>query len=154
MAPALKKESHDFRTRVIKFQHDWLNVGVQCHHIHGGTPNECPVCRQPGEHGIHLLCCPAEEMRESGKLAIREFKKFMSPVKTAPVILHMIVRAIEATMRGETVPHFAYPMDCTGEHLRRAVQEQSDIGWENLVKGRVSRHWAKAQESFTAGSGG
>lgn len=32
------------------------------------------------------------------------------------------------------------------EHVFQAMQNQNDIGWDNFLKGRLGRHWCRAQE--------
>lgn len=42
------------------------------------------------------------------------------------------------------------PQTEEGRILKRAVEEQSEIGWKNLLKGRLSHHWRRAQEQYYA----
>lgn len=62
MKAALAPDSHNFWVRVVKFQCEWLNIGVQQHKIDSVVTNECPCCGHPRERGICLMMCPAVEM--------------------------------------------------------------------------------------------
>lgn len=42
--------------------------------------------------------------------------------------------------------HFTFFNDSTGHYLEKACREQCHIGWTNMIKGRISRYWGKAQQ--------
>ena len=41
-----------------------------------------------------------------------------------------------------------FPSDLFGTTLKNAWKTQEEIGWTQLFKGRLSRHWAQAQGIF------
>lgn len=75
-------------------------MDAQCHQIDFTVSAACLCCRQPKEDGNHLLVCLTQEMKASRGLAMKQFWKFIEPVKTAPVIMNMMVRAMEKVMAG------------------------------------------------------
>eukprot|EP00957_Ditylum_brightwellii_P208376 15357090-Ditylum_brightwellii.AAC.1 len=46
----------------------------------------------------------------------------------------------------DTIPEI--PSDATGDLLCTMVEYQAEIGWDNFVKGRVSKHWSFAQDCY------
>lgn len=150
MRRALDSETHDFWVRIVKLQHDWLGVGAQRAKICSSTTDECPCCGQPGERTLHLLTCRAKVMCGSKWLALEEFKKFVEPVFTSPLIMHTLMKAIRAVMEGESTVRFRLPQTAVRRILRRAVNEQTEIGWSHLLKGGMSKHWRRAQEMYYA----
>lgn len=117
MAPALGAESLDFRVQVIKFQHEWLNVGAQRVKIDAGASDACPCCHRPGERGHHLFTCEAENMRTSKLLALKEFEGFVKPVKTSPLILHTMNKVLRTLMGGDTAMRLVFPDTAVGRIL-------------------------------------
>lgn len=67
-----------------------------------------------------------------------------------PVIVHMIQKALKAVMEGGGGLCFRFPETEVGRLLKRAVQDQADIGWEQMVKERLSCFWRRAQEHHYA----
>lgn len=62
MWKAMESKMHDFHVRIVKLQHDWLNVGLQRAKIRPSTSDACPCCGAAGERTLHLLTCGAEVM--------------------------------------------------------------------------------------------
>eukprot|EP00957_Ditylum_brightwellii_P064830 4918464-Ditylum_brightwellii.AAC.1 len=40
------------------------------------------------------------------------------------------------------------PSDPTGSKLCNAVESQHDLGWNNCMKGRITKEWCEAQASY------
>eukprot|EP00957_Ditylum_brightwellii_P090614 6901242-Ditylum_brightwellii.AAC.1 len=41
------------------------------------------------------------------------------------------------------------PQDAVGMAISAALKEQANIGWNNSVKGRISKKWAQAQSMYS-----
>ena len=66
----------------------------------------------------------------------------------APDILCVMLKGIEH-WESRTATWYQPRMQPTNTYeveLSKALLEQNDIGWENLIKGRISKCWATAQE--------
>lgn len=140
MAPALRGKHHDMWVHSIKMQHEWLNVGAQKIKIDPTATDVCPCCGEAGERSIHLVLCKAPSMQASKILALKEFEAFMRPVKTAPIIMHSLKKALKAIMADKGTVCYKFPEMAVGWLLWRAAQEQSEIGWSKILKGRMSSY--------------
>lgn len=100
MCKALEAETHGLHIRVVKMQHEWLNVGAQRVKINPLASDACLCCRQAGKRMMHLLTCDAEVMATSKRVAIEEFKNFVGLVRTSPLILHTLIKAVQTVMNG------------------------------------------------------
>eukprot|EP00957_Ditylum_brightwellii_P108921 8309442-Ditylum_brightwellii.AAC.1 len=103
----------------------------------------CPVCATEIETWEHMFQCKHDttctaRLHMIGKLGIG-LKKMktnnMCGVETTP-------------------PHI--PRDELGDLLSNAVVDQNELGWDNLIKGQISKTWGHAQavhfKVFNAGS--
>lgn len=96
-------KSLDFRVRMVEMQHDWSTVGTQKQKIvdhrkkKTGEPigdltdeqlvvAKCPSCGDT-ESPTYIWHCASEEMRAVAELGHQEFKEFIKPVKTSPLLL-------------------------------------------------------------------
>eukprot|EP00957_Ditylum_brightwellii_P059506 4517822-Ditylum_brightwellii.AAC.1 len=60
----------------------------------------------------------------------------------------VLVSKIQQWCGDDTTPP-KIPTDPLGVLLTEAVAEQNELGWENLVKGRISMKWGMAQQQHS-----
>lgn len=138
--PALSNTSN--RSKLV---HNWLNLGKQRAQHGNGEPSQsqlencCPYCRSP-EDFIHLVTCPdprAQKSRYNAMLVLR--KSFGSTQGAAALIL-----AIKTcTLDPNTTVNISCGSVSFKSAINRAVNIQSDIGWENLFRGLISNDWGQ-----------
>lgn len=84
----------------------------------------------------------------SKALALREFEAFVRPVRTLPLIMHTLWKILKALVAGEGTVRCALLSTAVGHLLQCELDEQVEIGWSQVLKGRFSGYWRKAQEQF------
>jgi hypothetical protein len=98
----------------------------------------------------HVLCCP------HGSLARPplwdKFIAVLDTLKTAPYIKHKFLYGISQWQHAGQ--DSAWPSDIPAIHdtIGRATHiayfEQEQLGWEQAIRGRLSKKWGKAQNAY------
>eukprot|EP00957_Ditylum_brightwellii_P083838 6372617-Ditylum_brightwellii.AAC.1 len=65
-------------------------------------------------------------------------------MKTNPFIRTVLISKIQKWCGDDTTSP-GIPTDPLGVLLTEVVVEQNDLGWENLMKGRISKKWGITQ---------
>eukprot|EP00957_Ditylum_brightwellii_P048796 3702137-Ditylum_brightwellii.AAC.1 len=60
----------------------------------------------------------------------------------------VLISKIQQWCGDDTTPP-GIPTDPLGVLLTEAVPEQNDLGWENLMKGRILKKWGMAQQQHS-----
>eukprot|EP00957_Ditylum_brightwellii_P023101 1742893-Ditylum_brightwellii.AAC.1 len=90
--------------------HNWLNTGTQKQKFHKEAVANCPICCAENETWMRMFQCPHEDAITLRSLAIT---KCIIPPRI--------------------------PSDPTGLKLCNAVESQHDLGWNNFMKGRITK---------------
>lgn len=128
----------------MKFVHDQQPLGVRRYQqatIKDPVLSLCPCCHATKEDQRHLVCCPANQGRLTGWT---QFRKEVLTKEDPHPLWYCLVAGIE---HWTASPDSLYCPDMSsyGPHLReaitRAVASQNKIGWDNALRGFLSREW-------------
>eukprot|EP00957_Ditylum_brightwellii_P194774 14835971-Ditylum_brightwellii.AAC.1 len=78
-------------------------------------------------------------------LAVIKFKADLSKFKTCPIIKQVLIYKVPQWCKLPLNGAPLVPGDATGIALHQAIDKQHKIGWDNFIKGRVSKKWSVAQ---------
>jgi hypothetical protein len=92
------------------------------------------------EDAEHVLLCPNQEAADIWEKSIQDLDKWMQSRDTALNIRTAICAGLRAWRNGTPVLTDGYP-----EILKQALQQQSRIGWRNLIEGFPAKKWTEAQ---------
>lgn len=130
-------------------RHQWLvkmvsgrgPVGIEMF-MRKKWPNPgCPCCPEPFETFSHVLTCPSGiGVWATGLSGLR---KWLSTT-TSPWIARCITQRLEEWRSGQPIE----PWQSSLPSVRTAVTAQDSLGWENMLTGIVSEHWAEAQAHY------
>ena len=150
MESALGKMKDTEVTNVIKMAHGWQHDGYQKFLFNDdGDTYECPAGCGEQEGRLHFVMCTAAAMRKSQQQRLDEFKKVQKGLKTAGVIYHSLLRILQYLREGGDPPSFVNYFESPMDNLvKEAWAEQRLIGWDQILKGRLSSKWGKAQGMF------
>ena len=120
------------------------------------SENCCPNCLQPNERAYHLNLCLNQERTRQFHESIEQFEKWLDRSHTHPDIAFWIPRYLRSRNR---VPfaslHYFTPPSA---RLRMTplilalAEDQDEIGWINFMKGKISKHFLRIQQTYLAGS--
>ena len=105
-------------------------------------PASCPSCQASTEDRAHFWRCPAPSRMEWRKNFLTTLRKQLIELKTAPPLQSLLLGTLRAVLDGRdpnTIPVI--------ESLQDLATSQASIGWNNLLKGRLSKEWAVAQQA-------
>ena len=95
---------------------------------------------------MHFIQCTARHLQVGYIKRRREFKHTHGKLRTAKVIYEGFMHNFIPLRRGGTPPsnvtHFDSKID---KLVQRAWEEQKAIGWDQMLKGRISKYWGLAQ---------
>ena len=137
-----------FRTRVVQFEHRWLPMGRQLHRIDSEKSSLCPICRTMEEDQTHFLTCTDDRCRSNFTLQLTLLHKSLQKKKILGAVWTQIKSRLLYEVGYSTQPPtfpVAAPHGKIAQSIQQAVREQCEIGWINFLRGRISRHWGKAQ---------
>jgi hypothetical protein len=100
----------------------------------------CPCCKALDEMTTHYPFCEATDMMEAYDKAVEEFSMWMKEAGTDPCIEAFFYSALKEC---------SFPSTCdnwTPDEMLFAIAEQIEIGWNNILFGRLSTKWVTLQE--------
>ena len=127
---------------MVKYLHDILPLGKRVNMFDPKYPASCPSCQASTEDRAHFWRCPASSRMEWRKNFLTTLRKQLIELKTAPPLQTLLLGTLRAVLDGRdpnTIPII--------ESLQDLATSQASIGWNNLLKGRLSKEWAVAQQA-------
>ena len=139
----MKREKPGRVRRILKFQYRWLPTGDRAYDKN--ATKKCPACHDDEDHA-HLLRCDAAVSKLNVKLQLQILRRTLRTVHVLPSIWTVIESELQHEM-GITAskPSHTFHDDKAGSYLRHAWIDQMNIGWTNMIKGRISPYWGLAQ---------
>ena len=148
----LSKRSGSTVTNVLKLVHGWQNDGQQKELFYEECEDSmCPAGCGAHESRIHFIQCTAKHLQAGHIKRREEFKRAHGKLKTAKVVYQAMMRIFNSLRCGDAPPsvlsYFASDIDI---EVQKAWTEQKKIGWDQILKGRLSKHWGRAQSLYYA----
>ena len=72
----------------------------------------------------------------------------MDRCDTKPILEDIALEGLMSFLEGRNFQLIHIPDEC-----QKLVEEQTEIGWRNFVKGRWSKEWGRLQEEFLESKG-
>jgi hypothetical protein len=145
----LQKQSATRTTNIIKLVHGWQNDGYQKGLFYGITEESmCPTGCGLVETRQHYMRCTAPTLGASYSQLHMAFKRKHAGIHTAKPIYDIMLKILKFIRTDEApvlVTHFESDMDRT---IKEAWEEQKEIGWDQVLKGRLSSKWGVAQAMY------
>ena len=96
--------------------------------------DECPRCGKVHEDNIHVIQCDDTQAKETWSEATISLLDYMYKLKTHDDVIQSITSCMTAWRDQRELPEFNdYSYD-----LQQALREQTEIGWNNFMFGRLS----------------
>jgi hypothetical protein len=133
---------HKHRTTITKFIHRHLPVGKRCHKYYDKKyPLECCSCNAPEETMEHLFTCPATTRKQWRKDFLKTMRTTMQDMDTRLDLMTLLLEALHKVIHGEDTSEIPVPPELQG-----LADAQQAIGWDQLLKGRLSWKWNQIQQ--------
>ena len=120
---------------LLKWIHRLLPIGAVLHRRQASSSPFCPACGHL-ETYLHFLVCNHSSRIPLHRQLISNLRKCLSTISTDPNLKTILLEGINQ--------HFSpneplFPPASSKYH--RLVQSQSDLGWDNLLRGFISTEW-------------
>lgn len=126
---------------LVKHLHNFTPVGKLVHTMDPKYPPHCPSCPEPLETRDHLPLCPARDGWR--KDCYKEVKDKLEEWDTHPELMELLLQGLQVVLYGKA------PASITvSQTVQHVLAAQSLIGWNHLLKGRLSSLWKSKQHAY------
>jgi hypothetical protein len=106
--------------------------------------DKCMVCIETVETQIHVLQCPLCKKREKLRKELgNDLNRYFVNTETHPAVSRVLKHYLMGLVNGKECEPVKVLVEDASPTLIRAVEEQTQIGWENFIKGRISITWSE-----------
>jgi len=146
---SFKRIIRKYRNRqatVVKHIHGFAPTGKYANRYDKHQPAACPACGFEVECNDHLLSCStASRVNFRDQTKQKLVKAMKSTLASDPILWHIIWRGMESVFSESTegVTKTDFP-----DQYRTLIDQQNQIGWIHVFRGRWSVEWQKAHESW------
>ena len=148
---ALKQQQPGHKRFLHRFTCEWLPVGARTKFYHKHGVSKCVSCQSDhDESSEHIFQCNNPRRRDRLFQRIIHFTTILRKKHTYKPIIKILQTNIMQWIKKETLETVNLPTNPTlyDHTLQEAVEEQTAIGWEHILKGWLSTKWAQAQGEY------
>jgi hypothetical protein len=132
-----------WKITLVKYLHKCLPVGKLVRHYDKVKYRaECPSCTCILEDDDHVFTCPGREAER--KELTKKLKKKLEALNTESGVQELVMAGVKAAIYSQEPRVSA--------DLRELAEQQSAIGWTNLLRGRMSKQWIERQRQHIGSS--
>jgi len=106
----------------------------------------CPLCNSAKEDWLHILKCTAPAPSIHRDLCLAEFEEKMRLHRTYPPLAELFYEVLANPGSIPELPVVANPNFIL--LFEKAFQSQSMIGWNNFIRGFISKKWKAVQYAY------
>ena len=129
------------RVTLIKHINDIIPVGKRVHRYDPKYPEACPSCPEPSETSSHLHTCSSPPRLQWRNKFLLHLRKLMETNNTPTDMLELMLEGLKAVLENRDTTTIHVPPSVA--HIAEA---QQSIGWTHVLRGRLSKTWATAQQ--------
>ncbi len=150
---AFKKHNRIHRISICKLIHGLYHTRHQDNKFYG-TTDSCPCCSSASETLDHALNCPAPLVKEQRQNALSQLITNLDNLRTPQEIVAAIEHGLLAWASSHVNPDYAIRAPTRGSVkptdiiLTQAFHEQTSLGWNQFLRGRISKKWGSAFQTF------
>ena len=170
METYLQKMPLHQRTNRLQLIHNWQNVGRQkrkfmesgqhrCRRrnliqeqqdiIEEGIRQEatCPFQCGDEESHLHFMVCRSSKAKKVRQQLLKDTLQKLLNIGVHETIARLLLQAL-TWKEGEEVPSFISVGGILDTMIQTAIRQQSEIGWDRVKRGFISKAWTEAQEYY------
>jgi hypothetical protein len=139
---ALKGLPPTMKKTTIQCIHKWLPTNAHPGRAHPEQQQVCLLCETEAETNTHYLECNHPEATKYWTDSIPKLKEMMKKRNTDPVLQELLISAVTEWRTTESPE----PTKYIPRKYRAMFEEQTQIGWTHVLKGRLSIKWVQLHE--------
>ena len=125
---------------IVKFNSEQCGVGSTLYRWKDSDSAACPRCPHIPETTSHVLRCQGENSQVIWMRSIARLGRTLHKAGTDPEITATIIHSLH-----QWHSHGQPQCFSSNPSLQQAWEEQNSLGWENALRGFLSRHWRATQ---------
>ncbi len=147
-AQASRRVKRDNRLTMIKLEFSLFATMSRRHQFDSQVCSTCPRCNAQEETFDHVLKCTSTIMEAIS--AWRQTIKAVSSQYSCPAILKVLNQGITSWINGweDHFPPLPNNSDVIATLIYQACVDQHAIGWGQLICGRISKFWGRANALY------
>ena len=146
LGKAMKRMPLGKRRWLAKHQTGMSGVGRQLLRRKYQTHDKCPRCEEQDETTDHVIHCHSPRAKEEWDRQMTDMEKWLKKEKTEPDLARYLLKCIR---KWKTEEDMVFPPHMhQSDPIRQALEEQHEIGWHNLLHGRVSKKITILQDQY------
>jgi hypothetical protein len=126
--------------------HNWLPVNAHKGSAHAISAL-CPICNTENETQNHFTVCTDTRSKLGWKQASSSVRNKANKLTIDPMLTRLMVYALENWRNQTNPPPFPNFLPLS---YRQLFKQQSQIGWDQLIKGRLTSLWVHQQDLFSS----
>jgi hypothetical protein len=139
---AVKSLGNPMLTRIQKWIFYHLPTNQRSFIIHKHGTATCPVCGIEDEDDDHVIRCNCPHRSKIRKDWIEALYTYLDTTTHTPKeMTRCIMRGITMWMLQQEAPHINQISYMASDTLTKAYNEQTLIGWNHFIRGRISVEW-------------
>jgi hypothetical protein len=153
---AIMKKSRFERMSIVKLAHGLYQTNERNNKYYYTTAM-CQICGDRTETFSHVMTCKEPSIVEFRNMQLETLKESLEKIKTPELVINTLIYGIEDWSDQEGGEERKAHAPSAGSVkpaeilLTQAFVEQRDsIGWEQMLRGRISRKWRAAYHAFKA----
>ena len=150
---ALLATNRFLRISICKLVHGLVHTNQQSQWYHG-TSSLCPYCGTSEETFDHKLICQSLSSITFREEALLTLQKKLDHQSTPPAVLSAVIYGI-SSFHHQPNTRIRHPSQGSvlpeNMLLAQCLHHQSELGWSNFLRGRISKKWRLLFEYPTKG---
>lgn len=142
-----RQQKHE--TTFVKLMNDVLPVGRIVHRYDKKYPPECPSCSDAPEETIdHLPCCHSSSRETWRKETKKTIRQQLQACNTPLPLMELFLEGLHCVLYDKPISSIRVPVG-----TEDIAAEQEQIGWSQILKGRLSTRWSQHQHQHLCQAG-
>ena len=143
LGKAMRSLTNNRKQWITKFITNTFGVGVKMKQWGKRNSDYCPHCNHP-EDNIHVLQCFSLQASITWALSIQRLKASLTRKQIQPSLIHIILIMLNTWRQ-----HQRIRLRHVSNQWLHLLQDQSELGWNNFMMGRLSTTWKDILNSPT-----
>jgi hypothetical protein len=130
------------RTFLVKLIHDKLPMGKTVARYKDSYDHRCPSCQDDQEDRTHFLRCPHPDCTKWHLTLTAAIRKRCEYIPTRPYLMEILLDGLHHWFHDTPFPKYT----CL-DHYHPLIDQQEQLGWQQLFLGRLRTLWSHHQNS-------
>ncbi len=126
---------------LLKHANNITPVGCRVHRYDPKYPKACPSCPEEEETAQHLYQCAGPTRVELKNKILQQLRKTMTENDTPEPMMELMLEGLYAVLHNRDLDTIKIPAG-----MEAIAAAQRAIGWEHLLRGRLTKLWAQTQQ--------